>query len=86
MGLASFSSGEPYDDDDSGFLADNNHPLLAGQSKNGMGPYKRVFVEHKIQRQVRRGFAAGVPRFVVVMSLVSVGSPEAVRQQWLCCK
>lgn len=86
MGSASFSSGEPYDDDDSGFLADNNHPLLAGQSHNGIGPYKRVFVEHKIQRQVRGGSAAGVSRFVGVMSLVSLGSPEAVRQQWLCYK
>lgn len=57
--MVSGSSAEPYDDDDSSFLAGNNHPLFVGQKHNGVGQYKRVFAEHAIQRKVRQGFAEG---------------------------
>ena len=40
-----YSSSENYNDDDSSFLfKDPNHPMLNGQSGNGIGRYKRPFV------------------------------------------
>lgn len=42
-----------YDDDDSGFIAkDLGHPMFDGQLNNGIGRYKRVFVEHQVMRKV----------------------------------
>jgi len=48
----SFSEETYTDDDTSGFLADSNHPLIAGQAGNALGRYKRVFVKHAVIRQV----------------------------------
>lgn len=46
------TTAEAYDDDDNNFLAHPDHPVIKGQGLNAVGRYKRVFVEHKIQRKV----------------------------------
>eukprot|EP00903_Cladosiphon_okamuranus_P015736 g14524.t1 len=43
---ASLQEDSTFDQDDVGFLADENHPLLVGQEANAMGRYKRVFIQH----------------------------------------
>lgn len=52
--------GETFDQDDVGFLADPDHPLLAGQEGNGVGRYKRVFIQrnkalHKVRNVLKTG-------------------------------
>lgn len=50
-GYDSVESGT-FDNDDVGFLARQDHPLLVGQEGNAIGRYKRVFIKHQGIRQV----------------------------------
>ena len=51
-----------FDQDDVGFLADADHPLLQGQEANAVGRYKRVYRKHRVIRKVRRSrlFGSGI--------------------------
>ncbi|CAM9791922.1 unnamed protein product [Laminaria digitata] len=65
---------EAYDDDDSGFLApDLGHPMFDGQMSNGIGRYKRVFVEHRVTRKARKNSAEGVFMETLWAAIVLVG-------------
>eukprot|EP00752_Nemacystus_decipiens_P008401 g7511.t1 len=50
-GYDTLESTMSFDQDDVGFLADADHPLLIGQEVNAMGRYKRVFSKHRVIRK-----------------------------------
>lgn len=74
------TEGGGFDHDDLGFLAKEGHPLLVGQESNGMGRYKRVFIEHKVIRKVRSfiGSTRVAGAFWVLGGMVVVTSPRGL--------